>query len=129
MAWETIIKSPYDRVGTPNLLDYQRERLSFSWDEARKELDGLPGGKGLNIAHEAVDRHATGPRGGHLAIHWLGKHGETREFTYGQLRNLTHCISGRSPGYASRCQRLSMSCWLVKAMGNRTSRARMTFAG
>ena len=40
----------------PNLLDYQRERASFSWDAARRELDGLPAG-GLNIAHEAVDRY------------------------------------------------------------------------
>ena len=29
------------------------------WDEARRSLDGLPGG-GLNIAHEAVERQARG---------------------------------------------------------------------
>ena len=28
-----------------------------SWAAARRQLDGLPGGRGLNIAHEAVDRH------------------------------------------------------------------------
>ena len=27
------------------------------------ELDGLPNGGGINIAHEAVDRHANGPAG------------------------------------------------------------------
>ena len=37
------------------------------WDAARRALEGLPGG-GLNIAHEAVDRHARGPRAGHVAI-------------------------------------------------------------
>jgi len=47
-------------VVAPNLLDYERERTAFRWDEARRSLSGLPGGHGLNIAHEAVDRHATG---------------------------------------------------------------------
>ena len=36
-------------------------RAAFSWDDARKLLDGLPDG-GLNIAYEAVDRHAAGER-------------------------------------------------------------------
>ena len=40
------------------------------------ELDGLPGGKGLNIAHEAVDRHASGARADQLALRCLGKRGE-----------------------------------------------------
>src|SRR5208337_4022809 len=42
-------------------------------------------GRGLNIAYEAVDRHAAGPRGGHLALRWLGRRGETRDFTYADL--------------------------------------------
>ena len=43
------------------------------------ELDGLPGGRGLNIAHEAVDRHAARAAGDTLALRWLGKNGGTRE--------------------------------------------------
>lgn len=35
--------------------DYDRAWAEFSWDEARRRLDGLPGGAGLNIAHEAVE--------------------------------------------------------------------------
>jgi acetyl-CoA synthetase len=73
----------------PNLVDYERARAAFSWEAARGELDGLPGGKGLNIAHEAVDRHASGPRAGHLALRWLGKRGEVRDFTYAELGRLT----------------------------------------
>ena len=45
----------------PNLADYDRDYASFSWEAARRDLDGLPDGRGLNIAHEAVDRHAAGP--------------------------------------------------------------------
>jgi hypothetical protein len=44
---------------SPNLADYDQARADFTWEAARAELDGLPGGRGLNIAHEAVDRHAS----------------------------------------------------------------------
>jgi acetyl-CoA synthetase len=40
----------------------------------------------LNIAHEAVDRHADGSRAGHLAIRWLGKDGKVLDFTYKKLK-------------------------------------------
>ena len=89
MPWEKIKKTPREFRVLPNLVDYDNVRAQFSWDEARKALDGLPGGKGLNIAHEAVDRHAAGPRCDHLAIRWLGKHGEVRDFTYAELRRLS----------------------------------------
>jgi acyl-coenzyme A synthetase/AMP-(fatty) acid ligase len=67
----------------PNLLDYARTRREFTWETARGWLDGLPGG-GLNIAHEAVDRHAASTPD-KLALRWLGRHGEVRDLTYGQL--------------------------------------------
>jgi acetyl-CoA synthetase len=72
----------------PNLRDYEASRRAFSWAEARGELAGLPGG-GLNIAHEAVDRHALGPRRDHVALRILGRRGEVRAITYGELRGLT----------------------------------------
>jgi acetyl-CoA synthetase len=72
----------------PNLVDYERERARFSWEAARRRLDGLPGG-GLNVAHEAVDRHVARGRGGTVALRWLGKRGERREIDYAELRSLT----------------------------------------
>jgi acetyl-CoA synthetase len=75
---------------TPNLLDYASTCRAFSWEAARGELDGLPGGQGLNIAHEAVDRHAAGPRRASIALRWLGRKGEIRDFTYGELRARTN---------------------------------------
>ena len=89
MAFETIIKDPGTFRVTPNLQDYERERDSGFWEQARAELDGLPGGRGLNIAHEAVDRHATGARADHLALRWLGRNGEVRDFTYADLGRQT----------------------------------------
>jgi acetyl-CoA synthetase len=70
---------------SPNLVDYAATRAAFSWDLARSWLDGLPGGRGLNIAHEAVTRHARGPRAGHPALRWLGKDGERVELDYAEL--------------------------------------------
>ncbi len=69
----------------PNLPDYPAARAAFSWNEVRAELEGLPEGAGLNIAHEAVDRHARGARRDHVAIRWLGKDGGVRDISYGEL--------------------------------------------
>jgi len=59
VEWEPIHKQPRRGAGF-NLADYDLAVREFSWDRARAELDGLPGGRGLNIAYEAVDRHAAG---------------------------------------------------------------------
>lgn len=74
----------------PNLLDYEEERARFTWNAARAALDGLPGGAGLNVAHETVDRHAAGSRAGHVALRWRGRHGERRNITYAELTTLTN---------------------------------------
>jgi len=74
----------------PNLVDYEAECARFSWDAARGWLDGLPEGRGLNIAHEAVDRHATGARADRIALRWLGKDGATVDVRYGDLCTLTN---------------------------------------
>ena len=90
MRWEPIVKPSGGWAVVPNLVDYARTCAAFSWDAARGALDGLPDGRGLNIAHEAVDRHAAGARAGHVALRWLGKDGTTRALTYADLRGLTN---------------------------------------
>ena len=49
-----IEKRPQQNQPAPQLGDYDQERASFSWEAARAELDGLPGGHGLNIAYVAT---------------------------------------------------------------------------
>ncbi len=61
----------------------------IGWEEARKALSGLPGG-GLNIAYEAVDRHAAGMRASRVALRWLGAAGERRDITYAELSRLSN---------------------------------------
>jgi len=74
---------------TPNLVDYQASRASFSWEAARGEMAGLPGGAGLNIAHEMVDRHAGGLHRRRVALRWLSKSGQARDYTYADMRGLS----------------------------------------
>ena len=90
MRWQPLPKPRSGWSVVPNLVDYERTRAEFSWAAARRSLDGLPGGTGLNIAHEAVDRHAHGARAAHLALRWLGKNGQVRDFTYADLCRLSN---------------------------------------
>jgi acetyl-CoA synthetase len=89
VTWKTIEKPRQGWAVVPNLEDYERTRTAFSWQAARGALDGLPGG-GLNIAYEAVDRHCAGPLRDHLALRWLGKRGEVRDFSYADLGRRTN---------------------------------------
>ncbi len=85
------IVKPRGGQGTPaNLVDYDRTRSQFTWDAARSLLHGLPGGHGLNIAHEAVDRHADGPHADRHALRWIGRTGSQRIFTYRDLKAATN---------------------------------------
>lgn len=67
-TWAAIAPSTRQGSVAPNLAGYDRTCAEFPWNAARAELDGLLGGRGLNIAHEAVDRHAArpAPKGGVL---------------------------------------------------------------
>jgi len=90
MLRKIIRKSCSEWAVAPNLTDYDEVRASFTWEEARSSLDGLPGGAGLNIAHEAIDRHASGPRGNHVALRWLDRDGQPHDYTYARLQALTN---------------------------------------
>ena len=60
------------------------------WREARSKLDGLPGGRGLNIAHEAVDRHVLHGNGGRTALRCIDLDGNVESYSYDQLHVLTN---------------------------------------
>ena len=83
MQWKLIQKFPQDCVSA-NLRNYDDYAQKFSWVEARAQLDGLPG-NGLNIAHEAIDRHLACGRGASLALRWIGRDNRKREYTYAAL--------------------------------------------
>lgn len=73
----------------PNMPDYERARREFSWARARAMLAGLPFGRGLNIAHEAVDRHAGSELATHVALRAVSLSGARRDITFGELSRQT----------------------------------------
>jgi len=85
----------------PNLSDYRQVYTEFSWDRARQGLSGLPGGRGVNIAHEAVDRHAAGARAARDALRFVRTDGTVHTLSYAELAEQT----GR---FASVLQRLGI---------------------
>ena len=150
MQWSPIVKTDRDWKVPPNLKDYAQTRAAFSWDKARGELDGLPHQGGLNIAHEAVDRHADGPRADHITWRWLGKSGEVRDFTYAQVKAETNrfanvlaslgveqgdrvfVLAGRIPelyiAALGTLKQRGVFCPLFSAFGPEPIRARMMIA-
>ena len=68
------------------LSDYEKIRASFSWENVAQELSGLPDGKGLNIAHEAVDRHANSNLKNVVAFRFIHKDRSFYDFTYSDLQ-------------------------------------------
>ncbi|MGH8869874.1 MAG: acetate--CoA ligase [Actinomycetes bacterium] len=71
------------------------------WRDARAQLDGLPGG-GLNMAYEALDRHAHGPDAGLVALRCLAKDGTVSETTYAELTRLAARFAGVLDGLGVR---------------------------
>lgn len=88
MECEQIRKRPEDYADA-NLQNYEKYTKAFSWTEARALLDGLPRG-GLNITHEAVDRHVLAGRGGKLALRWIGRDNRIQDFSYADLLAATN---------------------------------------
>jgi acetyl-CoA synthetase len=83
----------------PNLRDYEATCARFTWEQARRDgLSGMPGAtepdRALNIAHEAVDRHAGGSRATRVALRWRGRRGESRDISYAQLAQESNRVAG-----------------------------------
>ena len=124
---------------TPNLLDYGKSCAGFSWEDVQRELSGLPEGGGLNIAHEAVDRHAEGELRERVAIRCLGINGRSADLTYGSLKERSNrfanllcklgvakgervfCLTGRIPAlypvFFGTLKNISVFCPLFSAFG------------
>ena len=75
---------------SPNLVDYNVVTSNFAWNNALQELDGLPNSKGLNIAHEAVDRHVLNGNGSKVALRFIGIDNKKTDFSYEQLKNISN---------------------------------------
>jgi hypothetical protein len=70
----------------PYFSDFSLFCQNFHWGNERKNLSGLPGRKGLNIAFEAVERHANSHLKGSVALRRLRKDKRVEEATYADLQ-------------------------------------------
>ena len=90
MEYNPIIKEEVNRMSVmPNLLNYEKLREDFRWEDISKELDEFDDG-GLNIAYEVLDRHAKTSLKDKVALYWEGKDGEGEEFSFFDLHRLTN---------------------------------------
>ena len=146
MAWSSIPKPLASLRRTPNLADYERACGENPWAAATAMLDGLPGGA-LNMAHEAVDRHATGALADRRAIRFLTAGAAPQDLTYRQLADeahrfanvLTHLGIGRGDRVATLMGRMpalypavlgtleagAVYCPLFSAFGPEPAKARL----
>jgi acetyl-CoA synthetase len=83
-----IRKTARDLRVPPHLADYEAERARFRWEAERERLAGLPGG-GLNMAYEAVDRHAAGALRDRVALRFVSRAAPALELSYGELARQT----------------------------------------
>lgn len=69
-----------------HLSNYEKVKSSFLWENVAKELSGLPQGRGLNIAHEAIDKHALTSQKNSIALRFIKKDSNFQDFTYSELK-------------------------------------------
>jgi len=90
VEYNPIKKEEINRMSIkPNLLNYERLREDFRWEDINKELDEFDDG-GLNIAYEVIDRHAKTSLKDKIALYWEGKDGEGEEYSFFDLHRLTN---------------------------------------
>ena len=85
----TIVKVPDGRVA-PNLPRYAAADPQAFWAAARADLAGLPSGRGLNIAYEAIDRHLASVARDQVALRFIARDGARHDHTYADLARATN---------------------------------------
>ncbi|ULQ54635.1 acetate--CoA ligase [Flavihumibacter fluvii] len=76
-------------LASPNMESYERSRASFNWEDEKGYFKVVSSNKGLNIAFEAVDRHAAGHLKEAVALRWIRKDRSVQDFSYEELSRLS----------------------------------------
>lgn len=74
------------RMTSPKLTDYEETYSSFKWDEESDFFGELSSSIGLNIANEAVDKHAEGVLRDAIDNRFIRKDFSKQDFTYTSLQ-------------------------------------------
>ncbi|WP_281887881.1 acetate--CoA ligase [Paenibacillus sp. YYML68] len=69
--------------GHSNMTDYEQERAQFSWERVEQTFSWSATGQ-VNMAHEAIDRHAQSERKHKIALHYSDDRRD-EQYTYEQM--------------------------------------------
>src|SRR5512136_2576072 len=72
-----------------NMGDYEKAYQSFDWKDVEKKFSWKSTGK-VNIAYEAIDRHAEGPNYRERYCLTFEEEGKKRRITYFEMRELSN---------------------------------------
>lgn len=83
---EIINKKPV----AEGLVDYEKTYREFSWDIVKKEVSTTDNSTNkVNIAYEAIDKHAQTWRKNKVALYWEGADGTCQKYTFQELKKLS----------------------------------------
>ena len=85
MPLASIHKVPSKESVAPYLSDYEGVCAGFTWEAAKSELSGMPGG-GLNMGYVAVDRQVAAGFGTRRAARFIDREWHRTDVTYDDLQ-------------------------------------------
>ncbi len=72
---------------TEGLLDYESTYKEFSWEAIKKDIC-IRNNK-VNIAYDAIDKHALSWRKNKVALYWEGADGTCQKYTFLEMKKLS----------------------------------------
>ena len=87
MIWMKVESLPAV-PGNFNLHNYDEIASGFDWKEAEKEFSWYETGK-VNMAHEAIDRHAESDRKNKVALYYMDQF-RKESYTFYEMKRMTN---------------------------------------
>lgn len=78
MVEKEVITKPFSN---PCLKDYEETHRNFSWEHIKESLEYFSPER-LNIAFNAIDKHAASSQKDTVALYWKGAQGQTHKYTF-----------------------------------------------
>ncbi len=76
------------KPGNHHLHNYAEQAANFDWSEIEKEFSWFETGK-VNMAHEAIDRHAESGRKNKVALYYKDQH-RNESYTFYEMKRMTN---------------------------------------
>lgn len=74
--------------GDFNLVDYDKEKATFNWEEVNEVFSWSTTGL-VNLAHEAIDRHADSEKENRIALYYEDAH-RKEAYSFGEMKKLSN---------------------------------------